>query len=134
MNAALIAAGSLGILAAAIHGAAGDALVVRKLSPETLPPTPFGGPTMTKAMIHTAWHLTTVAFFTVGVALFLSGSVLDGDAARGIGLVGAAAFTGFAAVVLGLGAVYMRSPRTMVRHPGPAVLALTAALAWLGAL
>jgi hypothetical protein len=78
--------------------------------------------------------MTTIAFITVGAALLLAGSVLHGDAARGIGLVAAAAATGFAALAVGLGAAYMRSPRSLLRHPAPAVLTLTAALAWLGAL
>ena len=88
MDAPLITAGSLAILAAAIHGAGGEILVVRKLSPAVLEPSPFGGPDMTKAMIHASW----------------------------------------------LGAAYMRSPRYLLRHPGPAVLAATAAVAWWGAL
>lgn len=134
MNVPLIAAGSLAILGAAIHGAGGEVLVVRKLSPAVLPPTSFGGPKMTKLMIHATWHMTTVAFFTVGSALLLSGSVLHGDTAQGISLVAAAASTGFAAVALGLGAVYTHSPRSLLRHPGPAVLTAAAALAWWGAL
>jgi hypothetical protein len=133
VNAALIVAGSFAVLAAAVHGAGGEVLVVRKLSPGMLPSSRFGGPRMTKAMIHVSWHITTIAFLTVGVALLLSGLLLDGDAARGIGLVAAAAMTGFAALALGLGAAYMRSPRFLLRHPGPAVLTATAALAWLGA-
>jgi hypothetical protein len=36
VNAALIVAGSLAILSAAIHGVEGEVLVVRKLSPEAL--------------------------------------------------------------------------------------------------
>jgi hypothetical protein len=134
VNVPLIVAGSLAILGAAIHGAAGEVLVVRKLSPGTLSSSPFGGPRMTKAMIHVTWHMTTIAFLTVGSALLLSGSVLHGDAARGIGLVGAGAFTGFAALAVGLGAVYTQSPQSLFRHPGPAVLTATAALAWWGAL
>jgi hypothetical protein len=67
------------------------------------------------------------------VALLLSGTVLDGDAARGISMVAAGAATGFAAVVLFLGGASL-SPRAVLRHPGPAVLTATAALAWLGAL
>ena len=128
----LIAAGCLGIIAAAVHGAGGEILVVRKLSPGVLPASRFGGPRMTRAMIHVTWHITTIAFLTVGAALLLSGLVLDGDAARGIGLVGASAFTGFAAVVLALGGT--GSPRSLLRHPGPLVLTLTAVLAWWGAL
>jgi hypothetical protein len=129
----LIVAGSLAILAAAIHGVGGEVLVVKKLSPGMLPSSPFGGPGMTKTMIHVTWHMTTIAFLTVGSALLLSGSVLHGDAARGIGLVAAGASTGFAALAVGLGG-YAQSPRTVFRHPGPAVLAATAALAWWGAL
>jgi hypothetical protein len=132
VNVPLIVAGCLAILGAAIHGARGEVLVVRKLSPEMLPSSTFDGPMRTKLMIHVTWHLTTVAFLTVGVALLLAGSVLDGDAAKGVGLVGAAASTGFAAVMLGLGAAYTKSPRFLLRHPGPALFTAIAALAWLG--
>ena len=126
MNVPLIVAGSLAILGAAVHGAGGEILVVRKLAPGMLPSSRFGGPGMTKAMIHVTWHMTTIAFLTVGFALLLSGSILDGDTARGIG--------GFAALAVGLGAVYTQSPRSLFRHPGPAVLTATAALACWGAL
>src|SRR6187200_47095 len=102
MNAPLIAAGSLAVLAAAVHGVGGEVLVVRNLSPAMLPPSRFGGPRMTKAMIHATWHMTTVAFLTVAAALLLAGSVLDGDAAQGIGLLAAGACTGFAAVAAGM--------------------------------
>ena len=132
MNAPLIAAGCLAILGAAVHGGAGEVLVVRKLSMDRLAGSPFGGPRMTMAMIHVTWHMTTIAFLTVGVALVLSGTVLHGDAAQGIGLVAASASTGFAALAVGLGAAYMRSPRFLLRHLGPAVLTATAALAWWG--
>jgi hypothetical protein len=134
VNVPLIVAGSLAILGGAIHGAGGELLVVRKLSPEMLPSSRFGGPRMTKSMIHVTWHMTTIAFLTVGFALLLSGALLHGDAARGIGLLAAGACTGFAALAVGLGVVYTRSPRTLLRHPGPAVLTVTAALAWWGAL
>jgi hypothetical protein len=130
----LIAAGCLAILGAAVHGVGGELLVMRRLSSDVLPSSRFGGPVMTRAMIHVAWHLTTIAFLTVGCALVLSGSVLDGVAARGIGLAAATAATGFAAVVVGLGGGYTRSPRSLIRHPGPAVLTAAAALAWWGAL
>ena len=133
MDGPLIAAGCLAIVGAAVHGGAGETLVMRKLSPETLPPTRFGGPRMTRAMIHVSWHITTIAFFTVGAVLLLSGSVLDGGAARALGLVGAAASTGFAALVLGLG-VGPQGPRALFRHPAPVALSVSAALAWWGAL
>jgi hypothetical protein len=89
---------------------------------------------MTKAMIHAAWHLATAAFLTAGISLLLAGSVLEGETARAVGLIAAAAMTGFALVVVGLGAAYMRSPRPFLSHPGPAILTATAALAWWGAL
>ena len=133
MNAQLIVSGSLAVLAAAVHGFGGEVLVVRKLQAEALVGSPFGGPRMTRAMIHVTWHLTTVAFLTVGVALILSGSVLDGDAARGLGLFAAGTFTGFAAVAVGLGAANTGSLRFLLRHLGPVVLTGTAALAWWGA-
>ena len=134
MNVPLIAAGSLAVLGAAIHGVGGEVLLMRKLSPETLPPSSLGGPRGTKLMIHVAWHTTTMAYLTVGSTLLLSGSVVDGDAARGIALLGAGTSTAFAAVALGLGIAYTRSPRSLLRHPGPAALTATAALAWWGAL
>ena len=134
MDAQLIVAGSLAVLGAVVHGIGGEILVVRKLSPEMLSASAFGGPRMTMAMIHVTWHLTTVAFFTVGLALILAGSVLEGDAARGIGLFAAGTSTAFAAVVVGLGAANTKSPRSLLRHPGPVVLTATAALAWWGVL
>jgi hypothetical protein len=134
VNVPLIVAGTLAILGAAIHGVGGEVLVVRKLSPEMLPSTRFGGSGMTRNMIHVTWHLTTIAFLTVGFALLLSGTVLNGDTARGIAVVAASAATGFAALVVGLGAANARSPRSLFRHPGPAVLTATAVLAWWGAL
>ena len=129
MNVPLVVAGSLGLIGAAIHGVAGELLVVRKLSPEMLPSSRFGGPGMTKTMIHITWHMTTIAFVTVGASLLLSGTILDGDTAQGIGLVAAVAATGFAALAVG-----MAPPRSLLRHPGPPLLTIIAALAWLGAL
>ena len=134
MNVPLIVAGSLGILGAAVHGVGGELFVVRRLSPGTLPSSRLGGPRATKAMIQVTWHMTTVAFLTVGSALLLSGAVLDGEAARAIALVAAAASTGFAALALGLGVAQTGSPRSLFRHPAFAVLTATAALAWWGAL
>jgi hypothetical protein len=133
VNVPLIVAGSLAILGAAIHGVGGEILVVRKLSPELLPSSRFGGPRTTRSMIHVTWHMTTIAFLTVGSALLLSGSVLHGDAARGIALLAAGASTGFAALAVGLGGAW-QSPRSLLRHPGPVALTATAVLAWWGVL
>jgi hypothetical protein len=133
VNIPLIVGGSLAILGAAVHGVGGEVLVVRKLSPGVLPPSRFGSPKATMTMIHVTWHMTTIAFLAVGSALLLSGSVIHGDAARGIGAVAAGASTGFAALAAGLGAAYTRSPRSFFLHPGPPILTATAALAWWGA-
>ena len=133
VNVVLIVAGSFALLGAAIHGIAGDLLVVRQLPLETLPATRFGSPRMTKAMIHVTWHLATIALLIVGALLVLSGAGIDDDAARWMSLVGACAATGVAAVAIVLGGS-AASPRAALRHPGPAVLTITAALAWWGAL
>jgi hypothetical protein len=133
VNAPLVIAGSLALIGAAVHGGAGEVLVVRKLSPATLPASRFGGPRTTKTMIHVTWHMTTVAFLSVGSALLLSGSVLHGDTAQGMALVAAGASTGLALVAVGVGGAYNRSPRSLLRHPAPALLAATVALAWWGA-
>ena len=129
MNVPSVVAGSLAVLAAAIHGVGGEILVVRKLSPGVLPSSPFGGPGLTKTMIHATWHMTTIGFLTVGSALLVSGAVLHGDTARALGLVAAAASTGYAAIAVG-----MADSRSIVRHPGPALLTAMAATAWWGAL
>jgi hypothetical protein len=133
MNLPLIVAGCLALLGAAVHGVGGQILVVRRLSPEMLPSTRLGGPRMTMTMIQVTWHMTTIAYLSVGSALLLSGSVLHGDTARGIALVAAGACTGFAALTVGLGGA-ARSPRSLLRHPAPIALTATAALAWWGVL
>jgi hypothetical protein len=130
VNVPLLVAGSLALLGAGVHGVAGEVLVVRRLSPRGLPSTPFGGPVMTKTMIRATWHMTTIAFLTVASALVLSGSVLHGDTARGIGMVAAGASTGFAAVALG--GAWAHAPRSVFRHPAPVLLTVVAVLAWSG--
>jgi hypothetical protein len=134
MNVPLILAGAIATLGAAIHGVAGQLLVVRKLSPETLPSSRFGGARTTMAMIQVTWHMTTIAFLTVGLGLLLSGSVLHGDARRGIALLAASASTAFAALAMAMAVAHGRSPRSLLRHPAPVLLTATAALAWWGAL
>ena len=134
MNVMLFIAGCLGVLAAAVHGVGGELLVVRKLALDRLSPSPFGGPRMTKAMLHVTWHVTTFAFLVCGVGMLVAGITLDGDAMKAVGILGAVAFTGFAILAVGIGAGYMRSPRGLLTHPGPLVLSTTAALAWFGAI
>jgi hypothetical protein len=134
MSAQLILAGLLAVVGAGVHGIAGELLVVRRLPSGELAATPFGGPRMTRAMIHVTWHLTTAAFLAVGVGLVLAGAVLDGDTARAVGLFAAGTATVFALVVVGLGFIDTRSPASLFRHPGPLVLTAIAALAWWGAV
>ena len=134
MDVPLLVAGGLLLFAAAVHGGLGEKIVVRRLSTEVLPSSRFGGPRMTKAMIHVSWHLATAGFLTAAVAALLAGSALDGDSARAMGMLAAGAATAFAAIALGIGAAYNRSARSLFRHPAPALLSLTAALAWWGAL
>ena len=131
MNVPLLVAGGLSVLAAAVHGGAGEALVVRRLSPERLPSSPFGGPRMTKTMIRASWHLTTVGFLAVGCSLLLAGSVLEGDIARGVAMAAAGGASGFAVVVVAAGAMG-GTPRPLFRHPAPLVLSAVAVLAWWG--
>ena len=133
MNIPLIAAGSLALLAAAVHGVGGQAWVVKELSPETLPRTRFGGPAMTKTMIDVTWHITTAAFFTVGCSLLLAGTVLEGDTARAVAVFAAVGATGSAGVAMVL-ALATQPLRALRRHPGPIALLATAVLAWWGAL
>ncbi|MDP8955852.1 MAG: hypothetical protein M3N24_02695 [Actinomycetota bacterium] len=142
MNVPLVVAGTLALLGAAIHGIAGDLVVVRRLSPGKLPSSPFGGPTMTRAMIRVAWHMATVALLTVGSALLVSGAFVHGETSRAIALVGAAASTGIAVVVVPVAFNQARrslaeratNPRElrMFLHPGPAILIAIPLLAWVG--
>lgn len=133
MDVPLFLAGLLAVVAAGVHGIAGERLVLRMLWCEQLPRTQFGGPSMTRSMIHVTWHVTTFAFLSTGVGMLVSASMLDGDAADAVALFCAAAFTGFAAIAAGMAAA-RHPPRALAQHPGPAVLALTAALAWWGVL
>jgi ABC-type Fe3+-siderophore transport system permease subunit len=89
---------------------------------------------MTKAMIHVSWHIVTVAFLVLGCALLVAGTTLEDDAREALAVVGAAGFTGAAALAAALGAAHTRSVRGLLRHPGPALLTATAVLAWWGAL
>jgi hypothetical protein len=129
----LIVAGSLAVVSAVIHGVGGEALM-RRISPEMLPPEGSGGRRQTKMELHVNWQLATITFLVVGVGLLLSGSVLDGDSARALGLFAAGAVTGFAVLAVGLVAAYMRTPRSVLLHGAPATLTAVAALAWWGAL
>ena len=66
----------------------------------------------------------------VGLRLYYLKLHLHGDAARALGLLAAGSLTGFAALAVGMA----DSPRSLFRHPGPAMLTAAAVLAWWGAL
>jgi hypothetical protein len=52
----------------------------------------------------------------------MSGSVLAGEGAPALGLLAAAALTGFDVLAVGLVAAYMRAPRSVLLDGAPAVL------------
>jgi hypothetical protein len=133
MDVPLIIAGSVAVVSAAIHGVGGEA-VMKRVSPAMLPPEGPGGRRQTKMEIHINWQWASITFLVLGVGLLLSGSILDGDSARALGLFAAGALTGFAVLAVGLVAGYMRSPRSLLLHGAPTGLTATAALAWWGAL
>jgi hypothetical protein len=129
----LIIAGLVAVVSAATHVIGGESLM-RRVSPEALPPEGSGGRRQTKMEIHINWQWASITFLVFGVGLLLSGSVLDGDSARALGLFAAGTLTGFAVVAVGLVAAYMRSPRSVLLHGAPVGLTAVAALAWWGAL
>jgi hypothetical protein len=118
-------------MGAAIHGGAGEVLVLRNLFAGQLPTSRFGGPLATKVMIRVTWHVVTITFAVLGSALATCGFLGPGDACRGIGLVAASSFTGFVAVSV---AVVLQRPRSGIRHRGPLIFLVVAALAWWGTL
>lgn len=134
MNLPFAIAGALALVGAAIHGVAGEALVVTKLHTELLSPTPFGGPTMTKLMIRVTWHITTLAFVVIGSALTACVPAGASQACEGVGRMAAISYTSFALLAAGLAATHGPRAllRTLRRHPGPLVFVLVAVLAWRG--
>jgi hypothetical protein len=124
-----IAAGILALAAAAIHGGAGEVVVLRPLFAGELPSSRFGGPGATRVMIRVTWHVVSLTFAAFGLGLTTCGLLGPSEACRGIGLVGASLFTAF--VALSAIVVWQR-PRAAIRHRGPLVFLAIAALAWWG--
>ena len=131
MNVALLLAGVLSFVAAAIHGIAGDVLVVRRLEVGTLPSTPFGGPAASKLMIRVSWHLVTTTFAILGAGLVAC--AFDGaqDACRRTVILVASAFSAFAFITIAA-ALWANGPAGLFRHPAPTALTAIAVLAWWG--
>lgn len=130
MNLPFFIAGLLALVGAAIHGGVGEAIVVSKLQTETLFPTRFGGPWMTKLMIRATWHITTLAFLVLGAGMLACVPADGSEACRGVGKVAAVAFGAFLLLTAGLSARAIR--RRQLRHPAPLVFAAVAILAWWG--
>ncbi len=124
-------AGAIALAAAAIHGGAGEVLILRKLFSGELPSSRFGGAAATKVMIRVTWHIATLTFAVTGAALATCGFLGPGDGCRGIGYVAASSFTGFVALAI---LVTLQRPRRLIRHPGPLAFVAVAALAWWGTL
>lgn len=124
-------AGVLGLAAAAIHGGLGEVLVVRKVFAGELPSSRFGGPAATQMMIRVTWHIVTLTFAVLGAALATCGVVGPGEACRGVGFVAASSFTGFVGVAA---VVSAQHPRGTIRHRGPLIFLIVAALAWWGTI
>lgn len=135
MNVPFALAGVLAVVGAAVHGVAGEKLVVTKLRAEILPSSPFGGSSFTKLMIRGTWHITTIAFLVMGAALTACAPGAPSEACRGVGRVAALAYSGFVALTVGLVAprfLATRRPRALIRHPAPLLFVMVAALAWWG--
>jgi hypothetical protein len=132
VNIPLLLAGVLSFAGAAVHGIVGDALLVRRIDPASLPRTQFGGPAASKFLIRVSWHLLTATFVVLGAAMFVCGLDDAHDACRRTGIVGASAFSAYAAITIASG-LRTVGPRSLFRHPAPAAFVAIAALAWWGA-
>jgi hypothetical protein len=132
VNIALLLAGVMSFVAAAIHGIAGDVLIVRRIDVGSLPSTRFGGPAASKVMIRVTWHLLTATFVVLGSAMVACGFNDVHDACRATGIVGASAFSAFAVITITSG-VARSGPAGLLRHPAPVAFIVTAVLAWWGA-
>ncbi|MFY9588582.1 MAG: hypothetical protein WAT66_14150 [Actinomycetota bacterium] len=132
MNVPFLLAGVLALTAAAVHGIAGERIVVTKLRRETLPSSPFGGASFTMVMIRATWHITTIAFLVTGSALAACTPVASSGACDGIGRISSIAYAGFALLTIGLAMPHLR--RARLRHPAPLIFLLVAVLSWWGSV
>lgn len=130
MNLPLLAAGALSLMAASIHGVVGDR-IVRRIDAGALPSNPFDG-ISTMLLIRVSWHLVTIAFVVLGVALVVVGIEPEIEGAKGIAYVAGAAFVSWSifAFIAGLkngGVGIVKS------HPAPLIFLLTVGLILWGA-
>jgi hypothetical protein len=135
MNVPFAVAGALALTAAAIHGGAGETLVVKRLRRDTLEPTPFGGPTMTLLMIRVTWHIVTLVFIVSGGALAVCMPASSAtQACAAAGRISAVSFASYFVLAAGLAiaAQGRRVGHALAKHPGPIVFMIVAALSWWG--
>jgi hypothetical protein len=116
-------------MGAAVHGGAGEILILRNLLASELPSSRFGGPGATRTMIRFSWHAVTLTFAAFGSALVTCGVLGPGESCRGIGLVAASTFTAFMALAV---VAALERRRMLFAHPGPPMFLAVAALTWWG--
>src|SRR5258708_17150538 len=102
MNIPLVIASAIALVTASIHGIVGDAALVRKIKIDALPSTPFGGPAGSRVLIRVTWHLLTLVFVILAVALFVSGIRDTSNFAPGVAYLAGAMYTGFAVITVGV--------------------------------
>jgi hypothetical protein len=128
VNGPLLVAGALSLAGAAIHGIAGERLVLRKIALEALPAGPLGGAGSSLMMLRASWHFVTLTFFASGLALLYVGqgaTVFAPGIVRFLGVL----YSGFALMALAGAA---RRWRFLFRHPAPLLLSAIAVLIWSG--
>jgi hypothetical protein len=86
---------------------------------------------MSRRLLRTSWHLTSVAFAVSATVLLVCATIGATDATRGAARVAAASFSAFTVVVII--AALSQGPRGLFRHPAPFLLATIAVIAWWGA-
>jgi len=131
MSAMWLIAGILGWSAAAVHAIGGERMIFPGVDPQTLPSTRLGGPAMSRRLLRTTWHVTSVAFAVSATVLLVCATIGATDATRGAARVAAASFSAFAVVVII--AALSQGPRGLFRHPAPFLLTTIAVIAWWGA-
>lgn len=128
MNGPLMVAGGLALLAAAIHGIAGD-LLLRKIARDALPANAVGGPETSRTMVRVSWHLVTLTFGLSGLALLYVGLDTTTRAAPSLLAFLGVLYACFALFVVA-GGIAQR--RLLFRHPAPLGLSAIAVLIWWG--
>ena len=132
MNTQFLIAGVVALVAAGIHGVAGEMLILRRLSAGELPSSRFGGPGATMVMIRVTWHIVSATFLAFGLALTTCAFGAQGGSCRNVGLLAAGSFTAYLALSVWIA---LQGPRALLsRHRAPVAFLVVAVLAWWGTL